>query len=302
MDDDLRYSRAETLDEALDFLWRNASETAVLAGGTDLLVELREGNLRCRHILDVSCIPDLKSVHASGTELHLGSCVTFSEIAASPEVQHLVPVLKLASRTIGSLQIRNVATIGGNVATSSPAGDSLPALLVHDARVVLRSLHAQRTLPLDDFLLGPYENARRPQELVTHLVLQGYQATFHDFQKVGRRRELVVARLNLAVLANKDDNGRIADLRVALGSATPRPVRIPEVERFLVGEVPSERLFWEAGGVLSRKMVEMSGRRPSTPYKERAAQGLLVRTLCPLLDHPSSPGFGALAQEVNDPS
>jgi len=167
---------------------------------------------------------------------------------------------------------------------------------------VLRSLHAQRTLPLDDFLLGPYENARRPQELVTHLVLQGYQATFHDFQKVGRRRELVVARLNLAVLANKDDNGRIADLRVALGSATPRPVRIPEVERFLVGEVPSERLFWEAGGVLSRKMVEMSGRRPSTPYKERAAQGLLVRTLCPLLDHPSSPGFGALAQEVNDPS
>jgi CO/xanthine dehydrogenase FAD-binding subunit len=284
MDDDLRYFRAETLDEALDFLWRNGPETAILAGGTDLLVELREGNLRCRHILDVSCIPGLKSIHASGTELHLGSCVTFSEIASSPEVQHLAPVLKLASRTIGSLQIRNVATIGGNVATSSPAGDSLPALLVHDARVVLGSLHAQRTVPLVDFLLGPYENARRPQELVIRLVLHKYQAAFHDFQKVGRRRELVVARLNLAVLAHKDGNGRISDLRVALGSATPMPVRIAEVERLLIGQVPSETLFWEAGGVLSRKMVEMSGRRPSTAYKERAVQGLLVRTLCPLLD------------------
>ena len=286
MNADLRYTRADNLEEALEFLRQFAPETAVLAGGTDLMVELRAGRLKASRLLDISRIQEIKVAERRGEELHLGAGLTFSEVLSSDLVAEWAPVLQAATCTIGSQQIRNVATIGGNVAHCSPCADSVPALLVHEAKVVLASACGERTISLGSFLKGPYQNDRKPHELITRFILKGWNQGFHDFQKLARRRELAVARLTLAVLVDTDAAGRIADLRLALGAGTPAPRRMAEVEGFLMGKRLAEHDLWEAARLLSQEMVGVTGTRPSTVYKEKAVQGLLVRALYPLISSP----------------
>jgi len=285
----LGYARAWNLAEALCFLGDFGSVTAVLAGGTDLMIDLRAGDLRASYILDISRLPELKVLELRGEEIHLGAGVTFSEILSSDLLARCAPVLREAASTIGSRQVRNVATIGGNVVHCSPCADSVPALLVHEAQVVLSSREGERVLPLPAFLKGPYRNDRRPEELVTRFVLRAADGRFFQFQKVARRRELATARITLAILAEQGAGGRIGSFRLALGSATPSPLRIEAVEEFLMGKTPTERDLWEAGRLLALEMISISGLRPSTAYKEKAAQGLLVRALYPLVHHEPRP-------------
>lgn len=259
--------------------------TRPLAGGTDLMVELRRGGISGGCILDISRVPELRRIEVEEGEVRIGACVTFSEILEHKGLKEAAPVLQKASGTIGSPQIRNVATLGGNVANSSPAADSIPALLVHESKVVLASLEGWRELPLESFLVGPYRNARRPQELIVGLVLQRMGAgCYWDFLKVARRKALAIARLNLALLVRKDSEGRLGLVRVALGAATPTPRRMESVERMLSGRPLSEGLLWEAAGLLAHEMVGQAGVRASTAYKSVAVQGLLVRSLLPVLN------------------
>ncbi len=279
----MQYARAADVREALEFLREFGPETAVLAGGTDLMVELRAGRLKASRFLDISRLEDLKGIQQEGEDLHLGSGLTFTEILSSDVAAAWTPVLQKAASTIGSQQVRNMATIGGNVAHCSPCADSVPALLVHDTKVVLASANGERTISLDAFLKGPYQNDRRPDELITRFILKGWNHGFHGFQKLARRRELAVARLTLAMLADVNTDGKISVFRLALGAGTPAPRRMAQVEEFLTGKKLAEHDLWEAGRLLSQEMVGVTGTRPSTVYKEKAVQGLLVKTLYPLL-------------------
>jgi len=282
---EIGYVRPDTLDAALDFLKGHTGETAVVAGGTDLMVDLRSGTLKTRCLLDVSRLSELKGIALTGDELRVGAGVTVSEIYASQTLARFAPALRRSAFTFASKQIRNVATIGGNVAHCSPCGDTVPPLIIHEAKVALRSSKGERIIPVDELPTGPYVGSIGSDEIITHFLLKPRESMFADFQKIGRRRELAIARISIAVMAEKDAAGKIAFIRLALGSSTPTPRRMAAVEGFLLGKRPSAALFWEAGRVLASKMIEITGRRPSTVYKENAVQGLLVRLLYPMVEN-----------------
>jgi CO/xanthine dehydrogenase FAD-binding subunit len=194
------------------------------------------------------------------------------------------PALRKCSFTFASRQIRNVATIGGNVAHCSPCGDTVPPLVIHEARAELASKRGRREVPVEDIASGPYACALPPEELILRFILKPAPGvTFADFQKIGRRRELAIARINAAAMARQEPDGRVSFFRFSLGSCTPTPHRMPEVESCLSGRVPTAKLIWDAGKLLADRTIAITGRRPSIIYKEFAIQGLLVRMLHPLV-------------------
>jgi CO/xanthine dehydrogenase FAD-binding subunit len=282
---DLAYVRPENLEEALRFLHEHGEDTTVIAGGTDVMIDLRSGALQTTYLMDITPLSELKGITLEGDGLRVGAGVTISEIFVSDILARFAPALQKAAFTFASQQIRNVATIGGNVAHCSPCGDTVPPLIIHEAKVVLRSARGERTIPIEALPTGPYVGSILPDEMITHFLLKPKEGVFADFQKIGRRQKLAIARISLAVMAEKDTSGKIAFARLALGSSTPTPRRMDEVEGFLWGKKPSEAVFWEAGRLLAWKMIEISGRRPSTVYKESAVQGLLVRALYPMVEN-----------------
>jgi CO/xanthine dehydrogenase FAD-binding subunit len=215
-----------TLDEALR-LKSEHPEARPIAGGTDLMVDLNFDRVRPEALVNLNEVPELRGWERENGTLRLGAGLTYTE-AMQPELAELLPALAEASRTVGSPQIRNRGTIGGNLGTASPAGDALPPLLVEDAEVELASVRGVRSLPLREFLVGPKKNALEPDELVAavHVSPSGAAQTF---MKVGPRNAMVIAVVSLAVAADHEQG----ELRASFGSAGPVPglVTAPLEER-----------------------------------------------------------------------
>jgi CO/xanthine dehydrogenase FAD-binding subunit len=281
---DVEYIRPDNLSEALGFLDAMGAESKILAGGTDIMVDLRSGTLNTRHLLDVSRLDDLKKIEVIDGKLTIGAAVTIAELLESETIATSAPALRRAADKFASKQIRNVATIGGNVAHCSPCGDTIPPLLIHEAQAVVANPQGQRNVTIEEMASGPYHCSLHPNELIIHFVLEPRppEVDFADFQKIGRRQELAIARMSMAAMASKEDNNSISFLRFALGSCTPTPHRFYEIENFLIGKVPTEDTLWRAGKLLAEKMLDITGRRPSAVYKEPAIQGLFMRIMHPL--------------------
>ncbi|SPF48646.1 FAD binding domain in molybdopterin dehydrogenase [Syntrophobacter sp. SbD1] len=281
---DFEYLRPESLAQAVDFLATFGNETRVLAGGTDLAVDLRQGSVQPNYILDLSRLDELKGIELLNGKLCVGAGVTLSEIYESTLLQQYAPALQKCAASFASKQIRNVATIGGNVAHCSPCADTLPPLLIHETKMVLRSKKGSREVSIDGFASGPYVSTLRPDEIIVRFILEPSMNTnFADFQKIGRRKELATARISMAFMARQDADRSIPFLRFALGACTPTPQRMQIIEDYLVGKAPDARMLMEAGDLLAERMFEITGRRASAIYKEPAVQGLLLRMLYPLL-------------------
>jgi CO/xanthine dehydrogenase FAD-binding subunit len=281
---DVDYIRPQTIPEALAFLGENAPDTTILAGGTDVMVDMRSDELHSRYLLEVGRLAELRQIEICREELTIGAAVTISEIGQSEIIGRHAPALLTAADKFASRQVRNIATIGGNVAHCSPCGDTIPPLLIHDAVAVVASPAGQRNVPIEEMAGGPYHCTLRPNELITHFILKPKPEAveFADFQKIGRRKELAIARMSMAVMIAQESDDSISFIRFALGSCTPTPHRFRDIENYLFGKIPDERLLWEAGNMLSQGMLEITGRRPSAIYKEPAIQGLFMRMMYPL--------------------
>ena len=211
-----------TLDEALR-LKAELPDARLVQGGTDVLVELNFGRSRPDALVNVAELTELEGWSREEGELRLGAGLTYTE-AMGTELAEQFPALAEASRTVGSPQIRNRGTIGGNLGTASPAGDALPPLLVERARVELASLRGVRTLPLEEFLLGVKRNALEPDELVTAVRVRPSGGA-QTFMKVGPRNAMVIAICSLAVVVDPNTG----EVRAAFGSAatTAKQVTVP---------------------------------------------------------------------------
>lgn len=279
---DMNYVRPETLGRALDFLDAHGAETAILAGGTDLMVDLRAGELNRKNLLDVGRLAALKEIELTDEGLCIGSGVTLTEINTSPLIQKQAPALQKCSQTFAGRQIRNIATIGGNVAHASPCGDTIPPLVIHEARVVIAGKDGMKEVSMDAVAAGAYQSSLAPGDLIVKFILTPGEGKFADFQKIGRRKALAVSRMSMAVMAEKNIDGTLSSLRFSLGACTPTPHRMEAVESFLVGREPTLERIREAGRILAEKMVEITGRRASIIYKEPAVQGLFMRMMYPM--------------------
>ena len=205
-----------SLAEALE-LKAGLPEALPIEGGIDVMVDLNFDRRRPPALLDLNRVDDLKGWTRTNGVVRLGSSLTYTEALAPPLAQ-LFPALAEASRTVGSPPIRNRGTLGGNLGTASPAGDALPPLLVGGAEVEVASVRGARTLPLEDFLVGPKRNALDPDELIVAVRLRPSDAS-QTFMKVGPRNAMVIAVCSLA-LAIDEERG---ELRASFGSAGPVP-------------------------------------------------------------------------------
>lgn len=214
--------RPRTLDEAL-VLRAETPDALVIRGGTDVMVELNFDRARPESILDLGDVAELGGWSREGGALRLGAGLTFTEAMGS-ELAAELRVLAEASRTVGSPQIRNRGTIGGNLGTASPAGDALPPLLVAEAEVELASVRGVRRMRVHDFLVGPKRNALADDELIVAAVIQPFGAA-QTFMKVGPRNAMVIAVCSLAVAIDRERG----ELRASFGSSGPVPglVRLP---------------------------------------------------------------------------
>jgi len=219
------------VDEALENL-SSRTDATILAGGTDLLVEINFGRQRPAHIVAIDRVDELKDLSRNG-HVRMGALVTYTRML---ETDTGSPALQEAARPIGSPQIRNVATIGGNLGTCSPAGDTLPVLAALGATVVLRSKKGERRVPFADFMTGPKKSVRRPDELIVAAEWDD-AGPAQTFMKVGTRNAMVIAVVGLALVVDRARR-RVG---VGLGSCGPTIIRATDAERFAAG------LFEETG-------------------------------------------------------
>lgn len=241
------------LDDAVAALAADPSLT-VLAGGTDLMVAVNYGQRRPAGVLSLRRVPELHDWHVEGeghdAHVVLGAATTYTTLL-DPALAALLPALAQASRTVGSPQIRNTGTIGGNLGTASPAGDTLPVLVALDATVELASAAGRRTLLVADFVTGPKLTALAPGELVAAVrvpVARGPQ----EFLKVGVRNAMVIAVATCALVLDLDRRR----LACALGAVGPGPIRDPEAERWAAAS-----LDWDARPALDPGVADGFGRR-----------------------------------------
>ncbi|MBW2340198.1 MAG: xanthine dehydrogenase family protein subunit M [Deltaproteobacteria bacterium] len=279
MRSEFAYASPSSLGEALEILKDFGERTCVIAGGTDLMIAIREGELRAELLVDISRIPELRLIREEGNQICIGPLVTHGELASSGLIKKGASVLGRAANSVGSPQIRNMGTIGGNIINASPAADTIPALVVLEAQVTLKKREGERSLPITDFYLGPYKTIIGAQELLTKITFAKLDDTWKSsFIKLARRKALAISRINIAVLAKMDEM-RAKEVRVSIGSSTPTPCRMEKAEAVLRGAVPSAAVIEEASRIVAEEMVARSGVRPSTEYKRPAVQGLVKKAL-----------------------
>ncbi len=273
-----RFVAAASLDEALAAL--ASGEAKVLAGGTDLMVQLRRARLAGdelpAELVDVNAVPELTRLELEGSEPYLGAGLTFHNLGSAPQVQAKYPLLAQAAATVGSVQVRHTATIGGNVANASPAADGLSALVALNAVAHIASGQGRRQCPLTELITAPNETTLAPDELILGFVLDPLPGSWGQaFYKVGRRQAVSVARLNLAVCLERE----LKDPRVVLGSCFPTPRRLGDVEELLSGGQPGEELWRKAGAQAASHFTGVCGWRESAVYKVPAIAKGTARAL-----------------------
>jgi CO/xanthine dehydrogenase FAD-binding subunit len=268
-----------SLDEACAHLARH-TDAEVLAGGTDLMVAVNAGRHRVETIVALDRLDDLRGWTRAGDTLVLGAGVTYTELL-EPEVAALVPALAQAARTVGSPQIRNAGTIGGNLGTASPAGDTLGVLAALEAVVVLQSTRGRREVPFAEFCLGPKQTARQPDELIVATrvpILDGPQ----EFLKIGTRNAMVISVASVAVVADRD--GR--NLRVGLGSVGPTVRRAPDAEGWVADHidwdllrVEDPRTYETFGELVGAAARPIDDHRSTAAYRRHGVAVLARRAL-----------------------
>jgi CO/xanthine dehydrogenase FAD-binding subunit len=273
---------ATSIDDACASLAAHP-DALVLAGGTDLMVEVNRGVRTIDHVVAVDRIPELRGWSLEGDRadvLRLGAGTTCADLA-EPALASLVPALAQAARTVGSPQIRNAATLGGNLATASPAGDTLPVLAALDAEIELQSTGGARRLPLDEFVTGVKANALIPGELITAIrvpVLDGPQ----EFLKVGTRNAMVIAVTSLALVVDRPGH----NVRVALGSVAPVPLRAVEAEVLVAERLdfedmasPDSNLVDRFADLVADAARPIDDHRSSAAYRRHAVRVLARRAI-----------------------
>ncbi len=266
---------------SLPELWAALAEAPgamAYAGGTDLLVKRRAGLLDPPGLIHLARISELRGVMEQGDGLRLGAACTHRELLENGLVQAHLPVLTQALRELGSPLIRNMGTLGGNLCTASPAGDTLPPLYVLDAEVEICAQSGTRRLPVRQFITGPGRTVLQPGEIVAAVRVRKPEGwTVQHFEKVGLRNALACSLVSLATLLQVNPEGVIERAALAWGSVGPTVMVCPEVERRLIGEKLALPVLQEAAAIARKVIAPIGDVRADADYRRTVAGNLLLR-------------------------
>ncbi|KAF0151346.1 MAG: carbon-monoxide dehydrogenase medium subunit [Ignavibacteria bacterium] len=271
-----------SLAEALQYLANNNEYTKILAGGTDVIVGKTQGSKRfidSNVLVDINRISEIRGIEENDCSISIGAATTLGEICNNKIVGEKLPLLKKAASMVGSQQIRNRATIAGNFVNNAPCADTVPALLVYDTSIEIKSHNSERIISLQEFLKGPYQTQLQKEELVTRIIIsQKEQNYFGEFYKLGRRRAVAISRLTLAVLIALKEK-QILDIKIASGAVTPIGTRFPKLEEFAKGKIMTDVLCKNIAKKMGEEVLGVTGLRWSSAYKLPVVQQMFYQLL-----------------------
>ena len=271
------YHQPTTVEEATKLL-AELNDVKVLAGGTDLIPKMKQRLLEPKNIVNLKKIKALEGIKERDKGIWIGAATKLRVIERSQLIKDKIPLQYLATKTIGSVQIRNMGTLAGNVCNASPAADGALGLVAQDSIIHIAGSKGKRDVPITEFFTGPGASVLEKDEIVTGFTVPVMDKdTGYHFISIGRMA-LDISTISIAVTVTKKD-GKVAKATVALGSVAPTPLRLPEVEKFLKGKSLSDEVIWEAAEMVSNGIKPITDVRASAEYRKEAAKGMAMEAI-----------------------
>ena len=264
-----KYYKPQALDEALKLL-NELDEARVIAGGTDLLIDMRIGRYRPKNIIDINDLNELKYIVDDGDWIRIGALTRLQELIDSEIVREKLPILYEAVYHMASWQIRNMATIGGNLCNASPAADTAPPLMVLEAKLRVINIEGERTIDIREFFLGPRKTVLKRNELLKEIMVPVYKDYGYSYMKLGRRNSFTLSIVSVASLLKVEDNV-FSDVRIALNSIAPTPIRAFSAEKYLVGRKVTIDSIKAASKLVVKDISPITDIRATAEYRRDMA-------------------------------
>jgi len=275
------YFNARTIDEALDFLNHFDGKATLLAGGTDLIVKAKKKLLYPKILIDISKIREMNYIKLNQKNIHIGSCTKLYKIAKSNIIRNYINILAISAGKVGSIQIRNMATIGGNVGNAAPSGDMLTPLMVLNAKAIVANKEGERTILVSNLFKGPGVTLLNPFEIIKKFVIPfNAPNTGMKYLKYTRRRGTDLAVVNCAVKVKVNPkNKKIDDIYIALGSVAPIPILLKNIKMRFQGKVLNKKLCNEISRYALKQISPIDDVRSSKEYREQIANIYVKKAL-----------------------
>jgi carbon-monoxide dehydrogenase medium subunit len=270
----------KTVEEACTLLSKFKGRARALAGGTDLLIEMKTGRVNPSAVINLKKIKGLDKISFSrDSGLRIGALVTWTQILDSKPVSSHYPLLREAAETMGSFQVRNVATLAGNICHASPAANGPIPLLVYEAECIVQGLDKERSLPIEKMLVGVQKNGLKAGEILTEIrVPLPPPRTSGSYYKFSQRKAMDLATVGVGTLIGTR-KGAFELVRIALGAVGPKPFRARKAEKVLIGRPPEDQFIWEAAGVAVEECSPISDIRASKEYRIELVKELTFRAI-----------------------
>ena len=273
------YHEPKSMADAIDLLYSYGSAARLIAGGTDLIVKIKHGKDEPDHVISLRLVPGLDEISFNGGELRIGAMTTHSSIARSQAVRDHFSLLADAVENIGSVQVRNLATIGGNICNAAPSADTAAPLVALDAELLVEGPDGEKKIDIKDFYLGPNESALAKNEILKEIIIPELPVgACSRYVKYSRRKAMDLPLLGMAVVVVPDSAGATCkEARIGLTLAAPTPLRTKAAEEY-VTEKPLKREIWkEAGAVAVQESSPRTSFRTTADYRKRIIGALLPR-------------------------
>ncbi len=272
---EFEYLKPDSIKKTISILSKYGERAQILNGGTDLIVGIRDKIIQPEYLVDIKAIPQLNRITYNKQDgLNIGATVTLNEISDSKVVQKNYPILAEACKTVGSYQVRNRATLVGNICNASPAADTAPPLLVLGAKVNIISTAGEKIVPINQFFTGVKKNVLKKGEFVTSVTVPPIKDKWTGvYLKQGRKQDVDLATVGVAVVCIRDE------VRIALGAVAPIPVKAPKTEELLKGKTIDESLLEKAGESALSEVSPISDVRSSKEYRAEIVKVLIRRAI-----------------------
>ena len=289
------YHSVSSVSEALALLDEHGAAARIVAGGTDLIIEMEHGaHPQLTAVVDITRVPGLDLINQEDDAIVLGPLVTHNHVVDSDLIRRRALPLAQASWEVGAPQIRNRATVAGNLITASPANDTITPLIAMGAEVTLLSADGQRTVRLEDFYSGFRQTVLRPNELLSSIRIPPLADRQRGiFLKLGLRRAQAISVVDVAAVIGRDEDGIVTDARIALGSVAATIVRVPAAEKALIGQPLDSEVMAECGRLASAAVTPIDDVRGSAEYRSEMVKILVARALRQLAAEHQEPGIPA---------
>lgn len=273
-----KYFRPKDMDELLAIKNERQEEARLLAGGSNLLVYIKEGSLKHATLVDIDSLTDLKGIREKDGYLEIGAAETITDIMASPLLSEKLPFLRESLKLFANPLIRNISTVAGNIAEGSPIADTAPLLLVLNSEVVAASIAGRRNIPIDDFFISLSKTEIKADEVIVTIRIPIPERGKGKFVKLGLRKGTSCSVVSVAVWLIANGRG-VEDIRIALGGVAPLPLRAVKTEALFKGKILDEHNIGELALEVANEVTPITDVRSSAAYRSEVSAALLTKAV-----------------------